>query len=178
MLYFCPHEVKLGSNSLANFSKKAERKNALNTVSITAQHTHHIKNEPNRCILQGVIAKNLYRNQKTGEERYTIFRAKIDHLNSEKSIRSIYIYSESTLDGLFKTLFFIPEVTKFKASRSDRMLSTASRGEIKGNVTGQFLWNSATKINPLSTVWSTVWYMHHFKKWAQSVHSRWSYSKK
>ena len=32
-------------------------------------------------------------------------------------------------------------------------------------------------MNPLSTVCSTAWDMHHFKKWAQSVHSSRSYSK-
>ena len=39
----------------------------------------------------------------TLEERFTTFRAKIEHLNIIKRYIK-YIYSESTLDGLFKTV--------------------------------------------------------------------------
>ena len=109
------------------------------------------------------------------EERYTTFRAKIEHLNFRKRYIK-YKYSETTLDRQFKTVIFIPELIKFKASRSDRMLSTASRGKIKGNFTGQFLWNGEPKINALNTVCSTAWDTHHIKKWAQSVHFSRSYS--
>ena len=109
------------------------------------------------------------------EERYTTFRAKIEHLNSRKRYIK-YTYSETTLDRQSKTVIFIPELIKFKASRSHRMLSTASRGKIKGNFTGQFLWNGGTKINALNTVCSTAWDTHQIKKWAQSVHSLRSYS--
>ena len=45
----------------------------------------------------------------TVEERYTTFRANIDNIN----LRKCYIkcaYSESTLNRLFKTLYFIPEI--------------------------------------------------------------------
>ena len=43
--------------------------------------------------------------QTTLEERYTTSRAKIEHLNLGKRYIK-YTYSESTLDELFKTLFF------------------------------------------------------------------------
>ena len=76
-----------GPSSLANFSKTAEQKNA--------------KEVPY---------------QMTGEERYNTFRARIGHLNLR--IRYIkYTYSESTLDGQFKTLILSPEVTKTKGSK-------------------------------------------------------------
>ena len=47
---------------------------------------------------------------------YSCCRAKIDHLNLRKRYIK-YTYSESTLDGLFKTLILSLEMTKFKASR-------------------------------------------------------------
>ena len=71
------------------------------------------------------------------EERYTPFRAKIEHLNSRKRYIK-YTYSETTLDRQSKTVIFIPELIKFKASRSHRMLSTASRVKIKGNLLANF----------------------------------------
>ena len=62
MVGFSPREVKLGSSSPANFSKTAEQKKtplvqfeALLEIRIIS------KNEPNRCIIQGVIAKIRYR---------------------------------------------------------------------------------------------------------------------
>ena len=49
------------------------------------------------------------------EERYTTFRAKIEHLNITKRYIK-YTYSESTLDGLFKILIFSNTVQSFKIS--------------------------------------------------------------
>ena len=51
----------------------------------------------------------------TIEERCTTFRAKIEHLNIIKRYIK-YTYSESTLDGLFKTVFFFNTVQSFKVS--------------------------------------------------------------
>ena len=51
----------------------------------------------------------------TLEERCTTFRAKIEHLNIIKRYIN-YTYSESTLDGLFKTVFFFNTVQSFKVS--------------------------------------------------------------
>ena len=106
---------------------------------------------------------------------YSCRRAKIDHLNLQKRYIK-YTYSESTLDGLFKTLILSLEMTKFKASRWYRMVSTASRAKIEVKFTGQFLENGWTKKNPLSTVCSNAWDTHHIKKWARSVQSSRSYS--
>ena len=51
----------------------------------------------------------------TLEERCTTFRAKIEHLNIIKRYIK-YTYSESTLGGLFKTVFFFNTVQSFKVS--------------------------------------------------------------
>ena len=58
-------------------------------------------------------SKNKVPYQITLEERYTTFRAKIEHQNIRKRYIK-YTYTESTLDGLFKTFIFL---THFKASR-------------------------------------------------------------
>ena len=97
-------------------------------------------------------------------------RAKIEHLNLWKRYTK-YTYSESTLEGQFKTLTLTPELIKFKDSRSHRMVSSASGGKIEGKFTGQFLQNGKTKTNALNTLGITTWDTHHLKKWAQSVHS-------
>ena len=50
------------------------------------------------------------------EAEYSVCRAKIEHLNLQKRYIK-YTYSESPLDGLFRTLILYPEVTKFKDSK-------------------------------------------------------------
>ena len=77
----------------------------------------------------------------TPQERYTTFRAKIEHLNLwKRSIKYTYSrYSESTLAGLLKTLIYLTRKTKLKASTWCRMVSTASGAKIEGKYTGQFL---------------------------------------
>ena len=102
-------------------------------------------------------------------------RAKIEHLKLRKRYIK-YTYSESSLDGLLKTLILLSEVTKFKGSRWCRMVSTASGAKTEGKFIGQFLWNDGTKTNHLHTACRTAWDMHHIKKWAQSVLSSRSYS--
>ena len=75
----------------------------------------------------------------TLEERYATFRAKTEHLNLRKRYIK-YKYSESTLDGLFKTPILSPEVTKFEASKwRCRMVSTAWGAKTEGKFTGLFL---------------------------------------
>ena len=71
----------------------------------------------------------------TKKAEYSGCRAKIEDLNLQKRYIK-YTYSESTLDGLFKTLILSPEVTKFKASRWCRMVSTASGAKTEGKFTG------------------------------------------
>ena len=74
----------------------------------------------------------------TLEERYTTFRAKIELQNDRKSDIK-YTYPAFTLDGLFKTLFLSPEVTKFKAAKRCWMVSTASGSKIEDKFTCEFL---------------------------------------
>ena len=95
-------------------------------------------------------------------------RAKIEHLKLRKRYIK-YTYSESSLDGLLKTLILLSEVTKFKSSRWCRLVSTASVAKTEGKFIGQFLWNDGTKTNPLNTACSTAGDTQHIKKWAQSV---------
>ena len=59
---FSPQELNLGSTFLANFSKTAEQKQTPLVQFVAQLETRVIlKNEPNRCILQEVIAKIRYR---------------------------------------------------------------------------------------------------------------------
>ena len=109
--------VKIGVCVLANFSKTAEQKKTpFYTVSSTAWDTHHIKKWAQLVYSSRSYSKNKVPYQITIEERYLPFRAKIEHLNLWKRYIK-YTYSESTLDGLFRTLILLPEVTKFKASK-------------------------------------------------------------
>ena len=87
--------------------------NALNTVCSTAWDTHYIKKWTQSVHSSRSYSKNNVPYQMTLEERYTTFRAKIEQQNLRKRYIK-YTYSESTLDGLFKTLNFL---THFKASR-------------------------------------------------------------
>ena len=57
-----PEEVKLESNFLSNFSKTAERKQTTLVEFVAQLETRVIlRNEPNSCILQELIAKIMYR---------------------------------------------------------------------------------------------------------------------
>ena len=112
--------------------------NALNIVCSTAWDTHHIKKWARLVHSRRSYSKKKVPYQTTLEERYTTSRAKIEHLYIIKRYIK-YTYSESTLDGLFKTVFFS---IQFKASRCQRcqpLVSNASRGKIEGKFTGQSL---------------------------------------
>ena len=102
--------VKFPGQFLKNGCTKT---NTLNTVCSTAWDTHYIKKWVQSVHSSRSYSKNKVPYQITLEERYTTFRAKIDQQNIRKRYIK-YTYSESTLDGLFKTLIFL---THFKASR-------------------------------------------------------------
>ena len=122
-------------------------------------------------------SKNKVPYQVTLEERYTTFRAKIEHLNITK--RSIkYTYSESTIDEQFNTLILPPEVTKFKGSK--RAPSTGTllhRVKIGAPVLANFSKTAERNgTRPISKQ-SLAQAGSNKKKSSKSIHSTTSYSK-
>ena len=131
--------VKRGVCVLANFSKTTEQKKTPLSQFLARLEIPIILQKWTQSVYSSrSYSKNKVPYQMTIEERSITFRAQTEHLNIWKRYIK-YIYSESTLDGLFKTLILSPEVTKFKASSWSRMVSTASGAKTEGKFTGQFL---------------------------------------
>ena len=138
--------VNLGSSFPGQFLKNGWTKtNALSTVCSTAWDTHYIKKWAQSVHSSRRFSKIKVPYQMTPEERYTTFRAKIEHLNHRKWYTK-YIYSESTLDGLFKTLIFQNTVQSFKATK--RTVSTVTPAGVNlfwGLKRGQVYWPISLK---------------------------------
>ena len=109
--------VKIEVCVLANFSKTAEQKKTPLVQFVARLEIRIILKKWAQSVYSSrSYSKNKVPYQITIEERYIPFRAKIEHLNLWKRYIK-YTYSESTLDGLFRTLILLTEVTKFKASK-------------------------------------------------------------
>ena len=109
--------AKNGAPVLANFSKTADQ---TETRHISKQSLAQAGSNKKKS-LKSVHSTTSYSKIKvpyqiTKKAEYSGCRAKIEHLNLRKRYIK-YTYSESMLDGLFKTLILLPEVTKFKASK-------------------------------------------------------------
>ena len=91
----------------------------------------------------------------------------------------VCIFGSYVKQAIQNTIFYTRNTTKYEASRSDR---TACCQPLLELIPRAIYWPISLKRRnkkiSLSTVCSTAWDTHQLKKWAQSVHSRRSHSKR
>ena len=109
------HVAKNGAPVLANFSKTADQTETKHISKQSLAQAGSNKKKSSKSFHSTTsYSKIKVPYQITKKAEYSGCRAK--HLNLRKRYIK-YTYSESMLDGLFKTLILLPEVTKFKASK-------------------------------------------------------------